>query len=161
MGKNLLGTNVITQVGVLVHDVEKTAKKYADFFGINEYETTVVDGYEISKAEFRNKKMDAAAKIIHLKITDQLEIELIEPDSNPSTWREELDKKGEGMHHIAFVVNHMAEKIKLMEEHNMPLLQKGEYEGGRYVYFDALEELKLIIELLENDETNTLTEDSK
>lgn len=160
MNKNLLGTNIITQIGILVNDVEKTAKKYADFFGISEYETTIVDGYEISKAEFRNEKMEATAKIIHLNVANQLEIELIEPDFNPSTWREELDKKGEGMHHIALVIHGMDEKIKQMEDHNMPLLQKGEYEGGRYVYFDALEELKLIVELLENDETNTQKEDS-
>jgi methylmalonyl-CoA/ethylmalonyl-CoA epimerase len=33
----------------------------------------------------------------------------------------------------------------------MPLLQKGEYTGGRYAYIDTLRDLKVIIELLEND----------
>jgi pimeloyl-CoA synthetase len=33
----------------------------------------------------------------------------------------------------------------------MPLLQKGEYTGGRYAYIDASRDLKVIIELLEND----------
>lgn len=28
---NILGTNVITQIGILVHDIEKTAQAYADF----------------------------------------------------------------------------------------------------------------------------------
>jgi len=31
-----------------------------------------------------------------------VQIELIQPDENPSVWREDLDKNGEGIHHIAF-----------------------------------------------------------
>ena len=30
-------------------------------------------------------------------------------------------------------------------------MQKGEYTGGRYAYADARKELKMILELLEND----------
>ena len=33
----------------------------------------------------------------------------------------------------------------------MQLLQKGEYTGGRYAYMDTFKELKVIVELLEND----------
>jgi methylmalonyl-CoA/ethylmalonyl-CoA epimerase len=33
----------------------------------------------------------------------------------------------------------------------MPLIQKGEYTGGRYAYIDTKEKLKVLIELLEND----------
>jgi hypothetical protein len=30
MEKNILGTNVVTQIGILVNDIEKTAQDYAD-----------------------------------------------------------------------------------------------------------------------------------
>jgi methylmalonyl-CoA/ethylmalonyl-CoA epimerase len=33
-----------------------------------------------------------------------------------------------------------------------PLIQKGEYTGGRYAYFDTVPGLKTVLELLENDE---------
>ena len=34
MKKGILGSNVVTQVGLLVHDIEKTAQVYADFLGV-------------------------------------------------------------------------------------------------------------------------------
>ena len=80
-----------------------------------------------------------------------LHLELIEPDHHPSTWRESLDRNGEGPHHIAFVIKGMKEKIAVLERNQMPLLQKGEYTGGRYAYVDTVRDLKVIIELLEND----------
>ncbi|NLB99009.1 MAG: VOC family protein, partial [Lactobacillales bacterium] len=33
----------------------------------------------------------------------------------------------------------------------IPVVQKGAYEGGKYAYLDAFEPLKVMIELLEND----------
>ncbi len=67
------------------------------------------------------------------------------------TWREYLDEHGEGIHHIAFEIQGMGAKIATMAAADMPLLQKGEYAGGRYAYLDAAADLKCIIELLEND----------
>ncbi len=80
-----------------------------------------------------------------------LQLELIEPDEHPSTWREFLDEHGEGVHHIAFVVEGMKEKVAVLEKSQIPLIQKGEYTGGRYAYLDSVKELKVMIELLEND----------
>jgi 4-hydroxyphenylpyruvate dioxygenase-like putative hemolysin len=80
-----------------------------------------------------------------------LDIELIEPDSEPSTWREFLDTKGEGVHHIAFVVDGMKRRVEDLEAHGHPLQQRGEYTGGRYAYIDTTRTLKTIMELLEND----------
>ena len=80
-----------------------------------------------------------------------VQIELIEPDHEPSTWRNDLDRKGEGFHHIAFVVRDMKGSIQKLEEGGMKLLQTGEYTGGRYAYLDANDTLKLVLELLQND----------
>jgi hypothetical protein len=45
----------------------------------------------------------------------------------------------------------MKEKIAALEKNGMPLLQTGEYTGGRYAYVDANRDLKVVLELLEND----------
>ncbi|GIQ65266.1 lactoylglutathione lyase [Paenibacillus cisolokensis] len=110
----------------------------------------VTDAPDIARTEYRGERSEARAKLAFFDM-GSLQLELIEPDRNPSTWREHLDKYGEGPHHIAFVVDGMKEKISLMEGRGMPLLQKGEYTGGRYAYLDSSRELKVIIELLEND----------
>ncbi|MGN1249673.1 MAG: VOC family protein, partial [Candidatus Spyradocola sp.] len=45
----------------------------------------------------------------------------------------------------------MKEKLIALDGEGMKLMQKGEYTGGRYAYVDAVDQLKTIVELLEND----------
>ncbi len=151
MSKSILGTRVVTQIGILVKDIEKASQDYADFLGVDNPGYIITDTIEKTQAEYRGEPCNARAKLAFFNVGDNLVIELIEPDMNPSTWREDLDKNGEGFHHIAFVVDGMKEKVMLLERNGMPLVQKGEYTGGRYAYVDAREKLKLMIELLEND----------
>jgi catechol 2,3-dioxygenase-like lactoylglutathione lyase family enzyme len=151
MDKNMLGNNVVVQVALVVHDIEKTTQAYADFFGVENPGWSWTDGYEKSRAEFMGKPSKARSKLAFFKIGEHLQLEIIEPDGEPSTWRNDLDKNGEGIHHIAFNVKGMKEITAKMERNGMPLIQKGEYTGGRYAYFDATESLKTVLELLEND----------
>lgn len=148
--KNVLGTNVIAQIGILVHDIEKTSQAYAYFFGIEKPNWSWTDTLDKAQTEYKGNSTEARAKLAFINM-GSLQLELIEPDHCPSTWREYLDDHGEGPHHIAFVINGMKEKITLMEKNQMPLMQKGEYTGGRYAYMDTFKDLKIILELLEND----------
>jgi len=151
MDKNILGTNIVAQVGILVHDIEKTSQVYADFLGVEKPRCQVTGAYDEALTEYMGKPSKARAKLAFFKVGPTLELELIEPDQEPSTWRNDLDRYGEGVHHIAFVIKGMKEKIAVLGRNNMPLLQKGEYPGGRYAYIDANEDLKVVLELLEND----------
>jgi len=151
MKKGILGTHVVTQVGLLVHDIEKTAQVYADFLGVAKPEIRVTDVIEKSQAKFKGGPTKARAKLAFFKVGEGLDLELIEPDHEPSTWREDLDRRGEGVHHIAFRIKGMKEKVADLQQENMPLVQSGEYTGGRYAYVDAHRDLKVLIELLEND----------
>jgi methylmalonyl-CoA/ethylmalonyl-CoA epimerase len=148
--KNALGKNVIAQIGILVNDIEKTSQNYADFFGIEKPEWSLTDTLERAKTEFEGDPTEARAKLAFFDM-GSLQLELIEPDHNPSTWRKHLDEHGEGPHHIAFFIEGMIEKIAIMESKQIPLLQKGEYTGGRYAYMDTFKDLKIVMELLEND----------
>lgn len=150
METNILGTKFVTQIGILVHDIEKTAQAFADFFGVEKPSSSLTDTLDKAQTQFRGRSSEARAKLVFFDL-GSLQLELIEPDHNASTWRESLDKDGEGPHHIAFVVEGLNEKVTALERKGMPLLQKGEYTGGRYAYVDTLRDLKVIIELLEND----------
>jgi methylmalonyl-CoA/ethylmalonyl-CoA epimerase len=150
MSNNVLGTKVITQIGLLVHDIDKTSQAYADFFGVDKPAWFWTDTVDVAQTEYRGESSEARAKLAFFDM-GSLQLELIEPDHHPSTWRESLDQNGEGFHHIAFVIDGMKEKIGLLEAKGMPLLQKGEYTGGRYAYMDTFSELKVLVELLEND----------
>jgi methylmalonyl-CoA/ethylmalonyl-CoA epimerase len=150
MGNNILDTKLITQIGILVHDIEATSQAYAQFFGVEKPQYSITDDVDKAQTQYRGKRSAVRAKLAFFDM-GSLQLELIEPDHNPSTWRESLDKNGEGPHHIAFVIKGMKEKIAVLERNQMPLLQKGEYTGGRYAYVDTLRDLKVITELLEND----------
>jgi methylmalonyl-CoA/ethylmalonyl-CoA epimerase len=151
MDKSILGTRIVTQVGILVNDIEKSCQDFADFLGVENPGYSITDTIDKTQAEFRGEPCEARAKLAFFPVGENLTIELIEPDETPSVWREDLDKNGEGFHHIAFVIDGMKEKVMLLERNGMPLIQKGEYTGGRYAYIDTKEKLKVLIELLEND----------
>lgn len=151
MEKNLLGTDVCVQVGILVHDIEKTGAAYAAVLGMDMPDYIVTGTREEARTEFRGAPSDARAKLMFFPVGGNMTIELIEPDENPSTWREDLDKNGEGVHHLAFNITGMTETVARLAANGMPLIQKGEYEGGRYAYIDSNAQLKTLIELLEND----------
>ncbi|MEK3661860.1 VOC family protein [Paenibacillus sp. FSL F4-0236] len=145
----LLG-NFVTQIGILVNDVEKVSTAYAEFFGLEKPEIIVTDTEDIAQTRHNGVATQARAKLAFFDM-GSLQLELIEPDHEPSTWRDYLNEHGEGPHHIAFIVEGMKEKIMLLEGKGFPLQQKGEYTGGRYAYMDTFKELKVIVELLEND----------
>jgi catechol 2,3-dioxygenase-like lactoylglutathione lyase family enzyme len=145
----LLSPGRIVQVGVVVKDIEKAAAAYAALFGVAAPEWSWTDTEDKAHTQFKGRPSPARAKLAFIELKN-ITLELIEPDSNPSTWREFLDAKGEGVHHIAFEIKGMDDKIALLGKNGMPLIQKGDYEGGRYAYIDGTARLGLILELLEN-----------
>ncbi|HPG41720.1 MAG TPA: VOC family protein [bacterium] len=148
-GKECLGTMRVTQVGIVVKDIEKTAASWADFLGEEIPEIVMTDPVEIANTELRGKATPARARLAFFEM-ENITIELIEPVGGPSTWKEFLDTHGEGVHHIAFNIRGMEEKVVLLEQKDMLLLQKGDYTGGRYGYIDSQPQLGVILELLEN-----------
>lgn len=145
----LLGTDKVVQVGIVVKDIEKASRAYAEILGLEVPAWSLTDTYDKAHTEFRGKPSEARAKLVFFEL-ENLTIELIEPVGGPSTWREFLDEHGQGVHHIAFEVKGMDEKIKLLGDRGISLLQKGDYEGGRYAYVDGTKNLAVILELLEN-----------
>ncbi len=150
MAKQTLGTTTITQVGIIVGDVEGKAKAWADILGLPVPPIVVTDPPEKAQTECRGRATPARAKLAFFKL-GQVQLELIEPIGEPSTWREQLDEHGQSIHHIAFEVKGMKEKTALLGGEGIALVQRGEYTGGRYAYFDGSDKLGAILELLEND----------
>ncbi len=152
----VLGTQVMVQVGMIVRDIEETKKKFAQLFGVPVPET--MDGTEgaakfhVTQTEYMGKPSpEINAKLAFFEVGGAMAIELIQPNEQPSTWREFLDEKGEGIHHVAFVVDSIDKRLPDCEKMGMHLVQKGNFAAGdgRYAYVDASDSLKLMIELLE------------
>jgi len=151
--QGVLGTNVITQVAVIVKDIETTKKKYAEFFGVEAPPTVEPGDFEVTQTAYMgNPAPLAKCKMAFFNVGDQLSFELIEPNGEKSTWQDFLDEKGEGLHHIAFGVKGTDEKIAACEKLGMKLTQRGKYgdASGQYAYLDATADLKCFVELLES-----------
>ena len=150
MGKGLMDTDVVIHLGIIVRDIAMSSEKMAAFFGIEKPDWFLNEGYDTAGTELRGNPTEARAKLAFFNC-GQVELELIEPDEKPSTWREFLDEHGEGIHHIAFIVNGMEMMVDGFEKAGFPLIQKGEFEGGRYAYMETSDTLKTVVELLEKD----------
>ena len=90
----------IDHVAIAVNDVEESAKVYQQALGANdvEFETVESEGVKVA--------------IIHL---ENGRVELMQPTNDTSPIRKFLDKKGEGLHHMALETDDIEGEVERME----------------------------------------------
>ena len=150
MTMDTLGSTIVVQVGIVVHDIESTSRNWADLFGMPVPEIIVTDTVDVARTEYVGESTSARAKLAFFHL-GQVDVELIEPIDGPSTWKDQLDAHGDSLHHIAFHIKGMPDTSAYLNSKDIDLVQRGEYAGGRYAYVDAIDELGCILEILEND----------
>lgn len=144
-----LGTDVITQVGIIVHDIAKTSARYAEVLGLPQPQIHQTPGYATSKTTHYGEPSEATAKLAFMNF-GQVTIELIEPDEKPSVWRNYLNQHGEGAQHIAFQVRDTQRATDYLAQHQIPVIQQGLYAdgSGMYTYVDSNAPMGICVELL-------------
>lgn len=150
MSEPILDTKVMLQVAILVKDIEKAAKKYAEMFGVPVPAISTSAGYDQAQTEYFGERCDATCKMAFINF-DNITLEIIQPDGQKGIWTDMLEECGEGFHHIAFSVKGMKNQVQRLVDAGIPLIQKGEYTGGRYAFLDTRKEFGMVFELLEND----------
>jgi methylmalonyl-CoA/ethylmalonyl-CoA epimerase len=145
-----LGTNTVMQIGLVVHNIEEAAQAWSLLLGVPCPDIIVTDPVDLAHTEYQDQPTLARAKLTFFQM-GQVTLELIEPIGEPSTWNDQLVTHGQSLHHIAFEVKGMTETLSVLAEHGLPLVQRGEYQGGRYAYVDGQQRYGTVIELLEND----------
>lgn len=147
---SLIPKHNMTQVGIVVKDIESAAGHWAAALGLEDKpKINMASSSERVPTEYRGESTDASAKLAFIRL-DNITIELIEPVGKDSTWYEFLEEKGEGIHHIAFQVKDMNDRIREFAASDIPMVQRGGWATGEYAYVDGAKNLGLIIELLEN-----------
>ena len=97
----------IIQIGFVVRDAVKMAKRYSEIFGVGPW--NFIDGkardFILHGKTLRN--MDCGLRIAIADL-GKMQIELIQPLHGPSTHMSFLQEQGEGVHHVSFgvVENH-------------------------------------------------------
>ena len=149
MSHNYFGSQTMTQVALIVRDIEAKVKIYADLFGVEI--PAIIETAPESEAHtrYQGEPTEARAKLAFFDM-GSLTLELIEPIGGPSTWADFLDQHGEGVHHIAFNIEGMDEVTAGLAEQGIPTVQRGDYTGGHYAYVDSAAKLGVAVELLES-----------
>jgi methylmalonyl-CoA/ethylmalonyl-CoA epimerase len=145
-----LASQTITQVGIMVKDIDATAQAWAQVLGVPMPNIIITDTVDIAHTEYQGQATPARAKLAFFPL-GQVTLELIEPIDKPSTWDDQLVAHGPSLHHIAFQVNGLAGLLPVLANQGLPLVQRGDYEGGRYAYLDGQQKFGAVVELLEND----------
>jgi len=99
----------IDHIAIAVNDVEASAKIYQEAFGIDEieFETVETEGVKVAILPMENGR-----------------IELMQPTNDESPIKKFLDKKGQGLHHMALETDNIDGEVQRMEGCGVQFLGK-------------------------------------
>jgi len=147
------GLKKVIQVAIVVRDIEASSKLWAELLGMPLPEIrTTRPGNEV-KEIYRGKPSEGQVKLTFFNL-GQVVLELLQPISEGTSWKEFLDEKGEGVQHLGFQVADPAKTSAELEKEGYPIIHQGRYDSddGTYIYHGTLDALGVVIELLHSDE---------
>ena len=99
----------IDHIAIAVNDVEESAKVYQQALGADhvEFETVESEGVKVAIIELENGR-----------------IELMQPTNDSSPIKKFLDKKGQGLHHMALDTDNIEGEVERMEGCGIQFLGK-------------------------------------
>jgi len=133
----------VDHIGIAVKSIEEKINIYKDFLGFDEIEI--------------EELKDRGLRVAMIRV-GETRIELLESTSDYSTIKKYLEKKGEGIHHIAYEVDNFDKIESLAEKENIKLLGKpATGAGGSQVVFLHPKTtggvlIELVLRRKENDE---------
>ncbi len=135
----------VYQLGYVVKDIVKTCEFYTSTYGIGPFE--IIDEVDMEGAILRGKPISTKIKVAFAKSND-VELEFIEPLEGRNLYTEFLDTKGDGIHHLAFVVDDMDVWIKDFADKGFEPVFHHDMIVMDFAYFDTSTLGGLMLELL-------------
>lgn len=130
----------INHIGIAVNSVEDTVKLYTDVLGLKLKTVITVEDQKVRTA------------IIPV---GESKIELVESTDPEGPIAKYVQKRGEGIHHLALEVSNIQEALKILEKKGIPLIDKKPRMGveDTNIAFLHPKGTKVLIELVEAKET--------
>jgi len=135
----------VIQVCVVVKDLQKSMERYWDL-GIGPWAIYTFQPPELTHTTLHGKPAQYSMKLAIAMIGNMM-WELIQPLEGPSTYKEFLEQKGEGLHHIQLAVDNYDQTIATLGKKGIGVLMKGDWKGMSYAYFNTEKELGTILEI--------------
>lgn len=142
----------ILQIGLVVHDVEQTVRKYRQVLGLQPWNINYVDTRNGVGKNFKKggRTIEIKAKIAWIQLGN-VEIEIIEPLDQDSVYYDQLVNQGPGLHHIMFEPVEFDQCGQQLQEQGHTVIGEGELQQTRFKLFDCKEDLGLICEIAEGE----------
>lgn len=105
----------IEHIGIAVHDLDKAETLYSKLLGVEPYKREEVASEKVVTSFFK---------------TGPNKIELVAPLEDAGAISSFLEKKGEGIHHIAFAVDDIHAEMQRLKEEGFQLLQDNPKKGA-------------------------------
>ncbi|MDP3313625.1 methylmalonyl-CoA epimerase [Lutibacter sp.] len=105
----------IEHIGIAVNNLEESIKYYEEVLGLKCYSIEEVVDQKVKTAFF---------------LVGATKIELLESTSAEGPIGKFIEKKGQGIHHIAFAVENASEALKLAEDKGVTLVDKVSRKGA-------------------------------
>ena len=105
----------IEHIGIAVKDLQKSNELFSKLFGKDHYKIEKVESEHVSTSFF---------------MLGDTKIELLEASSPDSAIAKFIEKKGEGIHHIAYAVDDVVEEMQRLENEGFELLNKEPKKGA-------------------------------
>lgn len=141
----------VTQIGMVVADIEKSTKNLSEVFGIKDWTFLDLDEQYFENTIFHDKPKDTKT---HLKVATAnamgVNFELLEPVSGESTHMDFLKKHGEGIHHISVPALSKDEFEKMMgraKDAGVEIEMKSQLgKATTFTYFNMTDDIGFIFE---------------
>ena len=140
----------IKQFAVVVHDLDDAVRHWTEKLGIGPWTAYRLEPPRLQEMRYFGE--DVTFSLRHaLAWQGEVQFELVQPLSGPSIFRDQLDRSGEGLHHVGkFVSDHPAAVAEAIANGFLPLQSARGYgaEGdGAFAYFMA-PGVPMIVELI-------------
>lgn len=127
----------IDHIGVAVSSIDDAVKLYRDGLGLKTGEIETVEAERVKVA---------------MIAVGESRIELLEPTGSEGAIAKYIEKRGEGIHHLALEVSDIQGMLKVLKEKGVPLIDTEPRigAGGARVAFLHPKAAKVLIELVEH-----------
>jgi methylmalonyl-CoA/ethylmalonyl-CoA epimerase len=144
----LLGKS-LEQVAFVVKSLEAGQKFFNEKMGVPRFFVIEDFGRRATEKTFRGKPANHDFKIA-IAYSGNTQIELIEHVAGDTTYKEFLERRGEGLHHLGFFVEDRPSYDKVFAEFNtnFPVLQSGRFGETLYTYFDTEAAVGAVMEMV-------------
>jgi len=145
----ILNLNKVSQVAIVVKDIEKSMKFYWEELGMGPWNIWHYGPTTTRETTYHGQPVKHEFVGAETMVGD-LNIELLMHVSGSSIYRDFLDKNGEGLHHVAYATNDIGSALERFKKMGIGVIQSGKVEKDSWYYLDTESKFGIIIELFTN-----------